>query len=83
MSKQSAPRLTITVAADGTTRSDFLSFSGNECMEAGRRLHTLLAELGVKTEITTFTPKPELTATTEHILLEQQKTQEGGSEWSR
>lgn len=79
MAKHPATRLKITVAANGTTTTDFLHFSGTDCMEAGRQLHALLAELGVRTEITMFTPKPELGAVAEQVMLEQPTLQEGAS----
>ncbi len=54
------PKLTIAVNADGDVSADFTHFIGQECLAAGKQLHALLAEYGIVTEVTTFTPKPEL-----------------------
>jgi hypothetical protein len=54
------PKLTIAVNADGDVSTDFAHFIGQECLAAGKQLHALLAEYGIATEVTSFTPKPEL-----------------------
>lgn len=54
------PKLTITVNTDGEISTDFSHFLGQHCLAAGKQLHALLAEYGIATEVTTFTPKPEL-----------------------
>jgi hypothetical protein len=54
------PKLTITVNAEGDVSTDFTHFIGQQCLTAGKQLHALLAEYGLATEVTTFTPKPEL-----------------------
>ncbi len=54
------PQLTITVTATGEISTDFSHFLGQHCLVAGKQLHTLLADYGITTEITDFTPKPEL-----------------------
>lgn len=54
------PKLTIAVNADGDVSTDFAHFIGQDCLAAGKQLHALLTEYGVATEVTTFTPKPEL-----------------------
>lgn len=56
------PKLTITVNTDGEIATDFSHFLGQHCLAAGKQLHALLAEYGIATEVTTFTPKPELLA---------------------
>lgn len=57
------PKLTIAVNADGEVSTDFTHFIGQECLAAGKQLHALLEEYGIVTEVTTFTPKPELLIT--------------------
>jgi hypothetical protein len=76
------PRLSITVQPDGTVTTDFLQFVGPTCLAAGRQLHALLAELGIESEETSFTPKPELSApcVNEQVSTFQESLQEGGSE---
>lgn len=54
------PTLTITVGPDGEISTDFSHFLGQHCLTAGTQLHALLAEYGIETDITAFTPKPEL-----------------------
>jgi hypothetical protein len=54
------PKLTITVQANGEISTDFSHFLGQHCLAAGKQLHALLAEYGITTDVTTFTPKPEL-----------------------
>jgi hypothetical protein len=72
------PTLTITVAQDGTVKSDFLNFTGSACLEAGRQLHTLLAEFGLETAVTNFTPKPELSgAPLSQVISQGEILQEG------
>jgi hypothetical protein len=56
------PKLTITVTPSGEISTDFSHFLGQHCLVAGKQLHTLLAEYGIETDITMFTPKPELLA---------------------
>lgn len=53
------PRLQITIGPDGSVQSDFSHFIGPNCVTAGHQFHALLAELGVQTEVTGMTPKPE------------------------
>lgn len=77
MAKQT--HLTITVGADGRVATNFFHFAGSTCLQTGRQLHTLLAELGLETEITRLTPKPELSEHPSALSLPQQETiQEGG-----
>ena len=66
------PKLCITVQPDGTVTTDFLHFVGPNCLEAGRQFQALLAELGVHTDVTRLTPKPELLAPPagEDVLIE-------------
>ncbi len=54
------PKLTITVNLDGDISTDFSHFLGQHCLAAGKQFHALLAEYGITTDVTTFTPKPEL-----------------------
>lgn len=75
------PQLTMTVAPDGTVKSDFLHFAGPACLDVGRQLHALLAELGIEIEVTGFTPKPELAGASVQLgqtQAEAQVLQEGG-----
>lgn len=77
MAKQT--RLTITVGADGRVATNFFHFAGSTCLQTGRQLHALLTELGLETEITRLTPKPEISDTPAALNLPQQETiQEGG-----
>lgn len=74
--------VTITVGREGAVSTDFLHFSGAACMEAGQQLQRVLAEFGLVTRITTFTPKPELFQPSAAQVGEQQEThqaQEGGN----
>ncbi len=54
--------VTVHVAKDGTTTTDFDGFQGASCLEAAERLRTLLAALGVQCDVTSVLPKPELEA---------------------
>ena len=76
------PRLQITVGPDGAVTTDFSHFVGPNCLEAGKRLHALLAELGVQSEVTGMTPKPELLASSptdvQAVMQPEELTQEGG-----
>lgn len=76
------PKLTITVTPDGTISTDFSHFLGQHCLLAGKQLHALLAEYGITTDVTTFTPKPELFASSSSGGLHVQETEalhEGGN----
>jgi hypothetical protein len=57
------PKLTIAINSEGEVSTDFTHFIGQGCLAAGEKLHTLLAEYGIATEVTLFTPKPELLTT--------------------
>lgn len=57
------PTLIITVDASGDISTDFTAFLGQHCLVAGKQLHALLAEYGITTAVTAFTPKPELLLT--------------------
>lgn len=74
------PTLTITVGQDGAVKTDFLHFTGTACLDTGRQLHALrLAEFGIETAITGFTPKPELSgAPAELVVAQVNVLQEGG-----
>ena len=56
----------ITVNPDGTTKTDFSGFTGPSCLDVAKRLRELLAQYGIQSEETLFTPKPELEATLEN-----------------
>lgn len=56
----------ITVNPDGTTKTDFSGFAGPSCLDAAQRLRELLAQFGIQSEETLFTPKPELEAPLEN-----------------
>jgi len=56
----------ITVNSDGTTRTDFSGFAGPSCLDAASRLRELLAQFGIQSEETLFTPKRELEAALEN-----------------
>jgi len=56
----------ITVYSDGTTKTDFSGFAGPSCLDAASRLRELLAQYGIQSEETLFTPKPELEAALEN-----------------
>ncbi len=72
------PQLIVTVSPDGAVKTNFLHFTGPACLETGRQFHALLAELGIETEITRFTPKPELSAAPAAPVVSQaQVLQEG------
>lgn len=71
MAKSPTTTLTVTVDEDGNVSTNFFNFTGTACLEAGQQLHALLAEFGVETEITTFTPKPELGAASASLPLAQ------------
>lgn len=79
MAKSKPTQLMITVSPDGTVSTDFLHFTGNACLHAGRQLHTLLAEFGLETEVTGFTPRPELAGAPAALMVSQEELlQEGG-----
>jgi hypothetical protein len=56
----------VTVNADGTTKTDFSGFAGPSCLDAAKLLRELLAQYGIQSEETQFTPKPELEAALEN-----------------
>jgi hypothetical protein len=56
----------ITVNPDGTTKTDFSGFAGPSCLDVANRLRELLAQFGIQSEETLFTPKPELEAPLEN-----------------
>jgi len=75
------PKLTITISPEGEISTDFSHFLGQHCLVAGKQLHAMLAEYGIETEITTFTPKPELLASPTSGEMRVQDTEvlhEGG-----
>jgi hypothetical protein len=56
----------VTINPDGTTKTDFSGFTGPSCLDVAYRLRELLAQFGVQSEETLFTPKPELEAALEN-----------------
>ncbi len=56
----------ITINPDGTTTTDFSGYTGPSCLDAASRLRELLAQFGIQSEETLFTPKRELEAALEH-----------------
>jgi hypothetical protein len=75
------PTLTVTVNQDGEISTDFSHFLGQQCLAAGKQLHALLAEYGIATDVTAFTPKPELLASPPAggvIIQETKQLREGG-----
>ncbi len=56
----------VTVNPDGTTKTDFSGFVGPSCLDAAKQLRELLAQFGIQSEETLFTPKPELEAPLEN-----------------
>ena len=50
------------VREDGSITTDFINFSGTDCLSAGKQMHALLVQFGVQVDQTTFFPKPELLA---------------------
>jgi hypothetical protein len=56
----------VTVNPDGTTTTDFSGYTGPSCLDAASRLRELLAQFGIQSEETLFTPKPELEAALEN-----------------
>ena len=56
----------VTVNPDGTTTTDFSGYTGPTCLDAASRLRELLAQFGIQSEETLFTPKPELEAALEN-----------------
>ncbi len=71
-------QLSITVGREGEITTDFLHFTGTGCIEAGKQLQRLLAEFGLETERTGFTPKPELFQAPEPQVVEQHEVQQEG-----
>lgn len=70
------PKLTITVTPEGSVSTDFSHFLGRHCLVAGKQLHALLTEYGIATDITTFTPKPELVTAPSSGEMGVQETEE-------
>lgn len=66
----------ITVNPDGTTKTDFSGFAGPSCLDAANQLRELLAQLGVQSEETLFTPKPELEAPLDNTQVQSRQVQE-------
>ncbi len=58
--------IAVTVNPDGTTKTDFSGFAGPSCLDAAQRLRELLAQFGIQSEETLFTPKPELESALEN-----------------
>ena len=50
----------VTINPDGTTKMDFSGYIGPSCLDAASCLRELLAQFGIQSEETLFTPKPEL-----------------------
>ena len=71
-------QLSIIVGREGAVTTDFLHFTGTGCIETGQQLQRLLAEFGLETEVTTFTPKPELFQAPEPQVMEQHEVQQEG-----
>jgi hypothetical protein len=66
----------IIVNPDGTTQTDFSGFQGPACLDAAKRLRELLAQFGIQSEETLFTPKPELEAPLDNTQVQSQQAQE-------
>lgn len=66
----------VTINADGTTRTDFSGFAGPSCLDVAKRLRELLAQYGIQSEETLFTPKPELEAPLENSQVQSRQAQE-------
>jgi hypothetical protein len=64
----------VTVNPDGTTTTDFSGYSGPSCLDAASRLRELLAQFGIQSEETLFTPKPELEAALENDQVARRQT---------
>jgi hypothetical protein len=64
----------VTVNSDGTTTTDFSGFAGPSCLDAASRLRELLAQYGIQSEETQFTPKPELEAALENDQVARRET---------
>jgi acetylornithine deacetylase/succinyl-diaminopimelate desuccinylase-like protein len=69
----------ITVNPDGTTKTDFSGFAGPSCLDAAQRLRELLAQFGIQSEETQFTPKPELEAPLENNQVAYRQAEQGRS----
>lgn len=52
--------VTVHIAKDGTTTTDFAGFQGASCLEAAEQLRQRLSALGIQSEITHLQAKPEL-----------------------
>jgi hypothetical protein len=52
----------VVVKEDGSVKTDFINFTGTDCLAAGKQMHALLAQFGVHVDQAIFTPKPELLA---------------------
>jgi acetylornithine deacetylase/succinyl-diaminopimelate desuccinylase-like protein len=63
----------VTVNPDGTTKTDFSGFQGPSCLDAAKLLRELLAQFGIQSEETQFTPKPELEAALENDQVQSRK----------
>ena len=66
----------IIVNPDGTTKTDFSGFVGPTCLDAASRLRELLAQYGIQSEETQFTPKPELEAPLDNTQVKTRQAQE-------
>jgi hypothetical protein len=64
----------VIVNPDGKTKTDFRGFQGPSCLDAASRLRELLAQLGIQSEETLFTPKPELEAALENDQVARRET---------
>jgi hypothetical protein len=66
----------IIVNPDGTTKTDFSGFQGPSCLDAAKQLRDLLAQFGIQSEETLFTPKPELESPLDNTQVQSQQAQE-------
>ena len=66
----------ITINSDGTTKTDFSGFQGPSCLDAAKQLRDLLAQFGIQSEETLFTPKLELESPLDNTQVQSQQAQE-------
>ena len=66
----------IIVNPDGTMKTDFSGFAGPSCLDAAKQLRDLLAQFGIQSEETLFTPKPELEEPLDNTQIQSQQAQE-------
>ncbi len=66
----------IIVNPDGTMKTDFNGFAGPSCLDAAKQLRDLLAQFGIQSEETLFTPKLELESPLDNTQVQSQQAQE-------